>query len=74
MPDNDNDLPLCPNCLGERFVCENHPRLAWPSECDCGAGMPCPVCNLSPGRPQLPDDFEIDVEVFDRPPNGKPHH
>ena len=28
MPDNDNDLPLCPNCLGERFVCENHPRLA----------------------------------------------
>jgi hypothetical protein len=29
------------------LVCENHPDLAWPNQCDCGAGMPCPVC-----RPQ----------------------
>ena len=59
MPDNDNDLPLCPNCLGNATA---------------ALGCPCPVCNVSPGLPQLPDDFEIDVEVFDRPPNGKPHH
>lgn len=25
-----------------RLVCENHPDKAWPTECDCGAGMPDP--------------------------------
>lgn len=34
----------CTNCKGKLWVCENHPYLAWPSECDCGAGMPC-ECN-----------------------------
>ena len=34
------DPKACPICKGARFVCENHPRLAWPSECDCGAGDP----------------------------------
>src|SRR5690554_1876627 len=23
-----------------RWVCENHPRLSWPDDCDCGAGAP----------------------------------
>jgi hypothetical protein len=35
---------ICPRCQGAMLVCENHPDLAWPNQCDCGAGMPCPVC------------------------------
>lgn len=37
----------CRNCLGERWVCENHLDLPWEHSkgCDCGAGAPCPVCN-----------------------------
>jgi hypothetical protein len=34
----------CPNCRGARLVCEWHHDKAWPNECDCGPGMPCPVC------------------------------
>ena len=26
------------------MVCENHPYEQWPSGCECGAGMPCPMC------------------------------
>src|SRR5690606_36251842 len=26
--------PACPVCKGSRWVCENHPRLSWPDECD----------------------------------------
>ena len=28
----------------EGIVCENHPDLSWPDQCDCGAGMPSPQC------------------------------
>jgi hypothetical protein len=28
------------------MVCENHPELAWPDRCDCGAGMPCLTCRV----------------------------
>lgn len=52
----------CPICKGSRFVCENHPRLAWPSECECGAGDPCPVCNVAEPR-ALPENFVVDVEA-----------
>lgn len=39
----------CAICENERWVCENHPNIAWPGmtgkeECCGGAGMPC-VCN-----------------------------
>lgn len=35
----------CRNCMGEGQVCENHPDQAWNAlGCECGAGMPCPVC------------------------------
>lgn len=42
----------CRNCGGGGWVCENHLDRPWegtsaPGEgCDCGAGAPCPVCNL----------------------------
>jgi hypothetical protein len=45
----------CPICKGSRFVCENHPRLAWPDECNCGAGDACPVCNVGE-PPAMPDN------------------
>lgn len=40
------DSCRCPDscivCGGAGLVCENHPDKAWPSECECGAGEPCP--------------------------------
>lgn len=40
----------CKNCDGTGWVCENHENKPWTGystrkdACDCGAGMPCPVC------------------------------
>ncbi len=56
-------MTTCPNCMGERWVCENHPDKPSNKEgCECGAGMPCPVCNdvKPPDMPALPPDFHID--------------
>jgi hypothetical protein len=52
----------CPICKGALFVCENHHRLAWPYECDCGAGDLCPVCNIAE-PPKMLDDFVPDEEA-----------
>jgi hypothetical protein len=51
-----------PAMQGRALVCENHPRLAWPSECSCGAGDPCPVCNVA-GPPQMPEGFVRDEDA-----------
>lgn len=45
----DDSLPFkkCDVCLGEGWVCENHPENKWNEgdpKCCGGAGMPC-VCN-----------------------------
>ena len=42
----DDSDPLCANCDGEGWVCENHPEVPWldGDECCGGAGCPC-VCN-----------------------------
>lgn len=44
----------CNNCADSGWVCENHADRPWDGvsddlrACLCGgAGMPCPVCNLS---------------------------
>lgn len=55
-------MTACPNCRDARFVCENHPRLAWPDECSCGAGDPCPVCNVAE-PPAMPEGFVRDEEA-----------
>lgn len=52
-------IPKCGNCFDVGWVCENHPYCPWdrtkPRGCECGAGIPCPVCNLAdadnPARP-----------------------
>jgi hypothetical protein len=54
--------PICPICTGSRWVCENHPRLSWPKECNCGAGMPCPVCNVGE-PPAMGPTFEPDEDA-----------
>ena len=38
--------PLCANCDGEGWVCENHPEVPWSYGDGCcgGAGAPC-ACN-----------------------------
>ena len=42
----------CKNCEGGGWVCENHADRPWggtsvcDDACECGAGMPCGVCNL----------------------------
>jgi hypothetical protein len=47
----------CQRCKGAMMVCEFHPDKPWtPSGCECGAGMPCPVC-----RPQR---FPMGDEAF----------
>lgn len=46
-------IPVCENCEGQRWVCENHADKAWPDVCECGPGMPCPVCNTNPGWPDM---------------------
>ena len=40
------DKPICANCDGEEWVCENHPEVPWLEGDGCcgGAGMPC-SCN-----------------------------
>jgi hypothetical protein len=38
---------VCATCSGDYWVCENHPDRGWPSSCECGAGMPCPTCNIN---------------------------
>ena len=40
----------CRHCRGAMWVCENHPEVPWPERCDCGPGMPCPLCR----RQQFP--------------------
>lgn len=43
---------ICRNCEGIEWVCENHKDRPWGGAstssiaCDCGAGAPCPVCNM----------------------------
>lgn len=56
------EATACPVCHGARWVCERHPRLAWPDQCDCGAGKPCPVCNMT-DPPEMDPDFVPDIEA-----------
>lgn len=46
--------------LGE-FVCENHPDKLWPTECDCGAGMPRPGTTYGEKLPEQRQVIDIDV-------------
>jgi len=54
----------CPVCKGSRWVCENHRRLSWPDECNCGAGAPCPVCNVAE-PPAMDPGFVADIRADD---------
>jgi hypothetical protein len=61
----------CARCRDTGWVCEDHDDRPWgrngPGACDCGAGAPCPNCNVpAPGtRPRLPPGFRVDVSVVD---------
>lgn len=55
----------CPRCAGERWVCENHPDRAWNQTergCECGAGMPCGLCNpcTYENAPAMSPGFEVE--------------
>lgn len=45
-----NGWVFCQNCDNTGLVCENHPDRPFtlgtkrPDACECGPGMPCPVC------------------------------
>jgi hypothetical protein len=55
--------PDCKLCRGQRWVCEEHPDRPWGHE-DCdGAGMPCPMCNVGDGQPELPRGFKVTVDA-----------
>jgi hypothetical protein len=48
----------CPHCKGAVLVCEWHPDKPWtPESCECGAGMPYPVCR--PERRALESDEAV---------------
>ena len=57
----------CPACDDTYWVCENHPDKPWrkPSPgvegCECGAGMPCELCNAGSG-PALMPDFTVTID------------
>ena len=36
--------------------------MSWPDECSCGAGDPCPVCNVA-DPPAMPDNYVRDEEA-----------
>lgn len=63
----------CGRCDSTGWVCENCDRKPWDGNssrddaCGCGAGMPCPTCNVvSPGEfPRLSPDSEIICSVLD---------
>ena len=61
----------CDNCDSSGWVCENHPDQPFSmgskraDACECGAGMPCPVCNPSGGLddpPRNPPGFKVTVD------------
>lgn len=68
-------IPKSGNCFDVGRVCENHPYCPWdrtkPRGCECGARMPCPVCNPAGADwpPLPPAGFKSAVELFRR---GKP--
>jgi hypothetical protein len=40
----------CARCEDLGWVCENHDDKPWregPGGCECGAGAPCPACNVA---------------------------
>jgi len=61
-------VPKCGNCFDVGWVCENHPFSPWdrstPRGCECGAGMPCPVCNKADADhpPRPPGGFKTGVD------------
>ena len=61
-------IPQCANCFDVGWVCENHPSSPWsktaPAGCECGAGMPCPACNLADAdeTPRPPAGFKPDAD------------
>jgi hypothetical protein len=57
-------MSTCPHCKGAGFVCEFHPKKPWTltslgqgETCDCGAGMPCPVCRPASTRMTTEEAF-----------------
>ena len=69
ITDTVENLP-CPNCGDSRWVCENHPDRPWKgfsalaNACECGDGMPCPMCNDPPAGqgPAMPTDFIVTAD------------
>ena len=54
-------MSKCTRCQDFLWVCEEHDDRAWDEDvgCQCGAGMPCPDCNLSWPPKSLPGSREI---------------
>lgn len=56
-------LGPCPDCRGQRWVCEMHPKLPWdvPGGCSCSEGVPCMLCNPCDRfhAPEIQPDMEL---------------
>jgi len=60
-------MPKCTRCDDIGWVCENHTDKPWhmgAGGCMCGAGAPCPACNVAnaDNPPRDPSDF-VRVEI-----------
>lgn len=60
-------MSACRNCADAVWVCENHPDRPWgglsahPEACECGAGAPCPCCNLELAAAGLVAERELAI-------------
>jgi hypothetical protein len=61
----------CTRCEDLGWVCENHLDKPWregEGGCTCGAGAPCPACNVAnaDNPPRDPSGFErVDLDGID---------
>jgi hypothetical protein len=67
----------CLVCDNTGWVCENHPDRPWRGNsqradaCECGAGMPCELCNPCGGIDESPTLSPIARVTYDK--NGPRH-
>jgi hypothetical protein len=59
----------CTRCEDIGWVCEHHDHKPWregEGGCTCGAGAPCPSCNVVTvdDQPRLPPDFAAFAETI----------
>jgi len=61
----DVELETCPRCVGEMWVCDQHPWEPWPHDGCAGPGVPCPICQDPNDRPKRPRGWRSIISTTD---------